>query len=58
MILHTESDEQYASAMAALRVINTLRGGPKTATVRAKYAHTPLDNTPWVQTRWAKEQYL
>lgn len=52
MILHPQSDEEFEDIVALLRVINVLRQrGPG-------YQPPLLQDTPWIQTRWARPCYL
>lgn len=52
MIIITEDDASYDSAMAALTVINELRGG-HTYAIRSN-----MEDSPWVKTLWPNENYL
>lgn len=52
MIIETHSDREYADTLRLLDVINTMRlRGPG-------YQPPIIEDTPWVRTRWAKEEYL
>lgn len=52
VIIITEDDASYDSAMAALTVINELRGG-HTYAIRSN-----MEDSPWVKTLWPNENYL
>ena len=57
MLLQVESDEEYASVMEALKVINTLRHTPRFgATVRA--ASNVISESPWMRTALPNPRYL
>ncbi len=52
MILIVNSDDEAASAWAALDVINTLRRR------EVKTLRPYMEDSPWVRTRRANEKYL
>ncbi len=51
MLIIVNSDDEEASAWAALDVINTLRA-------ETRPLHAMVDDSPWVKTRWANERFL
>lgn len=51
MIIISDDDEQHASAIQALRVINSLRLRPGTI-------KPTTDDTHWTKTVWANPEYL
>lgn len=55
MIIITNDQHEYDSAMAALRVINAMRDTAR-PTRRQRLAF--MEDTPWIKTRWPNEKYL
>jgi hypothetical protein len=53
VIIITKDEASYDSAMAALSVINELRGGGRTYAIRPN-----VEDSPWVKTVWPNENYL
>jgi hypothetical protein len=52
VILIANNDDEYRSAMEALKVINAMRG-TRTLAVRPN-----MEDSPWVKTLWPNENYL
>lgn len=53
MILITNSDDEYASALSALQVINSLRGNPTT-----EAPNLGDHRGQWTRNVWANPKYL